>query len=232
MADTFEFESDRAYGRIVELIFGGAVDPAKPLSERKLSERLGIGRMPVREALRKLEREGVVEVKPARGTFIRTVSADDLTEVYELRESLECLATRRAAMRGPSPALANCGARLRVMGRDPSAFTSREIDDVGTEFHDALIESAGSTPLEEMVRFMRMRFRLAFHLPRYFAHELVAEILLEHIALFEAIANRSPDTAEDLMRAHLRRGLQIRLDLDRSSPNLQKLTSRPKENIE
>ena len=232
MADTFEFESDRAYGRIVELIFGGGADPAKPLSERKLAERLGIGRMPVREALRKLEREGVVEVKPARGTFIRTVSADDLSEVYELREALECLATRLAATHGPSPALQNCGARLRVMSRDPSAFTSREIDDVGTEFHDALIESAGNAALEEMVRFMRMRFRLAFHLPRYFAHELVAEILFEHLALFEAIADRAPDTAEELMRTHLRRGLQIRLNLDRSSTNTKKLTSRPKENSE
>ncbi|MDJ0930542.1 GntR family transcriptional regulator [Breoghania sp.] len=232
MADAFEFESDRAYARIVELIFGGAVDPAEPLSERKLAQQLDIGRMPVREALRKLERESVVEVKPARGTFIRTITADGLSEIYDLREALECLAARRATERDPSPTLVNCGTRLRVMGRDPSAFTSREINDVGTELHDAMFDSAGNPQLEEMVRFMRMRFRLAFNLPRYFARELVSEILLEHIALFEAISNREPEIAEALMRAHLRRGLQIRLNLDRSSPNLPNPTSRPKENIE
>ncbi|SCZ26242.1 GntR family transcriptional regulator [Afifella marina] len=216
MAVSFEFERDRAYSRLVDLIFGGSFETDHPLSERKLAQQLGIGRMPVRDALRQLEQEGVVEVKPARGTFIRKLSAGDISDIYELREALECLAARRAAERGPSLALSACGEKMRIMARDPSAFTSREIDDVGTDFHDALIQSSASAPLAEMVRLMRMRFRLAFHLPRYFAHALVQEILVEHITIFEAIVDRQPEKAAELMRRHLKRGLEIRLELDRA----------------
>ncbi|WAP68063.1 GntR family transcriptional regulator [Jiella pelagia] len=92
MKTPFKFERDRAYHRLVDLIFGGSLDDGAPLSERKLAEQLGFGRMPVREALHQLEQEGVVEVKPARGTFVRSISTDDLDEIYQVREALECLA--------------------------------------------------------------------------------------------------------------------------------------------
>lgn len=209
-----EFERDRAYHRIVALIFQGALEAGAPLSERKLSEQLGIGRMPVREALHQLEQEGVVEVKPARGTFVRRVSAEDLAEIYRVREVLECLAAELAATRGASPVLLACGARMRTMARDPSAFTAMEIDDAGTDFHEAVMASAGNVALAETVRLLRLRFRLAFHLTRYFSHEAVYSTLPDHIAICDAIEACAPRTAAKLMRAHLRRGLEMRLKFE------------------
>lgn len=211
------FERDRAYHRIVSLIFEGALAAGAPLSERKLSEQLGIGRMPVREALHQLEQEGVVEVKPARGTFVRRVSADDLAEVYRVREVLECLAAELAASRGSTPALRDCGARMRTMAKDPTAFTAVEIDDAGTEFHELLMVATANTALIETVRLLRLRFRLAFHLPRYFSHDAVHATLPDHIAICDAVEAQAPRTAKKLMRAHLRRGLEMRLKFGASA---------------
>ncbi|QIB33525.1 GntR family transcriptional regulator [Ancylobacter pratisalsi] len=214
MTTSFEFERDRAYNRLVSLIFGGTLEAGAPLSERKLAEQLDIGRMPVREALRQLEQEGVVEVKPARGTFVRRVSAEDLSEIYRVREVLECLAADLAATNGASPSLLMCGTRMRTMAQDPSAFTAVEIDDTGTEFHELLMQAAGNMALSETVRLLRLRFRLAFHLPRYFSHENVYSTLTDHIAILDAIVAREPRLAAKLMRAHLRRGLEMRQRLE------------------
>lgn len=214
MKTTFEFERDRAYHRLVELLFGGGAEAGAPLSERKLAEQLGMGRMPVREALRQLEQEGVVEVRPARGTFLRQLSPDDLADIFRVREALECLAARLAASRGPTPALDACGVRLRSMARDASAFTAVEIDDAGTAFHEHLVEASGNDALKESIRLLRLRGRLAFHLPRYFGHEIVQATLDEHILILEAVEQRTPRAAGRLMRAHLRSGLDIRLKLE------------------
>tara|TARA_R110002020_G_scaffold35301_1_gene106673 strand:+ start:67 stop:951 length:885 start_codon:yes stop_codon:yes gene_type:complete len=217
MKTPYKFERDRAYHRLVDLIFGGSLDAGAPLSERKLAEQLGFGRMPVREALHQLEQEGVVEVKPARGTFVRAISADDLAEIYRVREALECLAAELAAGRGATPELAACGARMRMMVQDPSAFTAAEIDDAGTDFHDMLMAAAGNAALQETVRLLRLRFRLAFHLPRYFPDEAVSSTLVDHIAIFAAVEKRAPAEAGTLMRAHLERGLAMRLKMKAAS---------------
>lgn len=211
MGEEFEFERNRAYHRLVSMIFGGELSHGTPLSERKLAEKLGMSRMPVHEALRRLEREGVVEVKPARGTFIRRVEAEDLAEICRVREALECLAADLAAVHGASPALQACGARMRIMAQDPSAFTAAEIDDAGTDFHKLLMQSSANAALIETMRLVRLRFRLAFHLPRYLAHDKVNSTLSEHIAIFDAVIARDANAASRFMREHLRLGLEMRL---------------------
>ena len=213
----FAFERERAYTRLVALIFGGQLADGEPLSERKLAEQLEIGRMPVREALRQLEQEGVIEVKPARGTFVRRLTREELAETYRVREALECLAAELAAARGSSRELAISGARLRIMAQDPKVFSAREIDDAGTDFHEALTTLAGNRVLGETLRMLRRRSRLSFHLPRYFDDEVIHRTLAEHVGIFEAVDAREPEHASQLMRMHLRRGLEIRLKLDAAS---------------
>ncbi|WAP68062.1 FCD domain-containing protein [Jiella pelagia] len=116
-----------------------------------------------------------------------------------------------------TPQLAACGARMRTMAQDPSAFTAAEIDDAGTEFHELLMVAAGNAALQESVRLLRLRFRLAFHLPRYFSDEAVYSTLADHIAIFAAIEQRAARDARKLMRAHLKRGLAIRLKMKAAS---------------
>ncbi len=235
MEAPFEFERDRAYHRLIDLIFGGGIDPSAPLSERKLADQLGMGRMPVREALRKLEREGVVEVKPARGTFVRRLTTDDLVDTYRVRTALECLGAELAALNGVTPGLKTQGNTLRMMARDSSAFSAQEIDDAGTDFHERLLDASGSPALQESVRLLRMRSRLVFHLPRYFDLDLARETLEEHIAILDAVEKREAQRASDLMAAHLSRGLDLRVRLGITpghGPNQENNSQSPKEMTE
>ncbi len=77
--------------------------------------------------------------------------------------------------------------------------------------------ATANAALMETVRLLRLRFRLAFHLPRYFSHENLSSTLTDHIAIFDAIEQRAPRAARKLMRAHLKRGLDMRLKLEAAS---------------
>ena len=78
-------EKEKAYSRLLDLILSGQISDNVPLAERRLAERLGIGRTPVREAIKDLVREGVLEAHPTRGTFVRQLSLRDVQEIYQLR---------------------------------------------------------------------------------------------------------------------------------------------------
>ncbi|WP_413203698.1 GntR family transcriptional regulator [Rhodospirillum sp. A1_3_36] len=217
MKQPFEFERDRAYHRLIDLIFSAGLDPQVPLSERKLADQLDMGRMPVREALRQLEQEGVVEVKPARGTFIRRLTTDDLVDTYRVRGALECLAAELAATHGETAELHAQGQILRTMAQESGAFQAREIDDAGTNFHERLVDASNSPALRESLRVLRMRARLVFHLPRYYDHDLARATLGEHIAILQAVEARDAPRAARLMAAHLERGLDLRVKMEASA---------------
>ncbi|MCB2130549.1 MAG: GntR family transcriptional regulator [Rhodobacteraceae bacterium] len=217
MSEAFKFERQRAYDLIVERIFGSDFDRTLPLSERGLSELFGIGRMPVREALRRLEQEGVVEVRPARGTFLRNVEEVDLRRIYQVRTALECLVAADAARQVPSREFLQIGTKLEIMLRDLESFSPADIDDAGTEFHERLVEASGNDVAAETIRLFRTRFRLAFHLPRYFSFPTAAKTLRDHRDIFEAVVAGDPDLAASRMKEHLAKGLELRLRLSTTS---------------
>src|SRR5262245_1111194 len=129
MAEHFRFERDRAYHGLIDFILSGAAQPDAPLSERKLAGSLEIGRTPVREALRDLVRDGVLEVSPARGTYLRTFTTEEVRELYEVRQGLEGLAAELAAERGPTPELKAYGPIFRHTIEHPSDHDPDEVYD-------------------------------------------------------------------------------------------------------
>jgi len=94
------FARTLAMERICALFVGGAVPFDAPLSERAIAETVGLGRMPVREALRELAGEGIVSVEPGRGTYLRQLDAVDVTELLEVRLAIEGMGARLAAEKG------------------------------------------------------------------------------------------------------------------------------------
>ena len=91
--------ADAVYEALRRAIVEHEFDAGEPLTEHDLCRRFGTSRTPVREALAKLERDRLVQVVPKKGAFVRTVSADEIRELYQLREALEGLAVRLAAPR-------------------------------------------------------------------------------------------------------------------------------------
>src|SRR5436190_5321759 len=89
--------ADTVYGALRQAILDREFDPGEPLTEHGLCARFRVSRTPVREALAKLERDHLVRVVPKKGAFVRTLSSDEIRDLYEVREALEALAVRLAA---------------------------------------------------------------------------------------------------------------------------------------
>jgi DNA-binding GntR family transcriptional regulator len=204
--------SEKAYLAIRDEILRGQLRPGTPLSRRRLARELGMSVLPVTDALRRLEGDGLVESRARAGTRVRVPSEKDVRELYELREALETQSARLFADRA-TPAqrleLRHLGAqvdalfgRLAADASDP-AFRF-EVHSRHVELHMRVAEHAGSGILRQMIErnhvlILNWLFDVAGRrtpLPPGFHSELV-----------EALVSGDPARADAAMRAHVRYGL-------------------------
>lgn len=219
MPSTKSPEKEKAYSRLLDAILRGDIGGDVPLAERKLAEKLGIGRTPVREAIKDLVHEGVLETHPTRGTFVRRLTLRDVQEIYQVRYAIEGLAAFLAAERGPTPALSAYGPKFRetMAASDKSNVT--QVYDYGVEFHLEIYKCADNLNLIEVYRPIRLRFRFALGLPRHHDTDRVFESVGEHLGILEAIEARDGKLAQKLMCDHLHRGLEVRTRLFQGRSN-------------
>jgi DNA-binding GntR family transcriptional regulator len=192
--------ADRAYYAIRELIVTLELPPGAVVREPELTERLGIGRTPVREALRRLAQERLVEVFPRRGMFVTEVDARDLARLCEVRLALEPEAARLAAERATQADLAELRAVLAELdGRRKR--DSRALIDLDERIHRAIYHASHNPYLAET-------------LEEYFAHALriwmvalertdIAAAVGGHHAVLEAVVRGDGARAARLMREHV-----------------------------
>ena len=208
-----KLSSQQAYDKLVEMILNGEIKEDHPISERGISETLGIGRTPIREAVKDLVRDGVLESHPARGTTLRALTPVDLQELYEVRYAIEGLAAFLAAERGALEDLDPYTKAFEATLGDPRSSDMVRVYDHGVEFHYAVIKLAGNKRLLEMYRPFRIRFRIPFGIVRTRSPERVLASVSEHLAICRAIEARDAERARHLMYEHLRIGLQFRMDM-------------------
>jgi DNA-binding GntR family transcriptional regulator len=189
--------ADKAYHEIRGLIVSLELAPGAVIDERELIERLEIGRTPVREALRRLAHERLVEVYPRRGMFVTGVDVRELARLSEVREVLEPEAARLAAERATDVDRAELGALLIELDAGRS-----ELIDLDERIHRAVYRAAHNDLLEATLeQYYVLALRIwSIALDR--AHEL-EEAVEEHRALLEAIQAGDGDRAADTMRAHV-----------------------------
>jgi DNA-binding GntR family transcriptional regulator len=192
--------SDRAYYQIRELIVTLELPPGSVVNERELMERLGLGRTPVREALRTLARENLVEVYPRRGMFVSSVNVRDLAGLSEVRGVLEAFAARRAAERQTSEDLAVTEAllaELREVGGD-----EHRLMDLDQRIHRHVHRTAHNPFLASTLdSYYVLTLRIwILALPRV---RRLGDAVQEHRELLEAIRDGDADRAEDAMRRHV-----------------------------
>ena len=211
MSVEFQLERDRAYRLLLDLILGAKIDANTPLSERKLADSLQIGRTPIREAIRDLVRDGVLEARPARGTFVRELSLEDVKEIYEVRYALEGMAAFLAAERGPTAALEAYGPKFREMAADLEKFDPAEEYALGAEFHLEVFRSARNGNLLQLYEPLRIRFGVALGLPQHYDHERVRQSVSEHLGILVAIEAGDGVKAQQLICDHLAEGLNARM---------------------
>ncbi|MGA7199306.1 GntR family transcriptional regulator [Roseiarcus sp.] len=195
--------------RLREEILAGRMAPGQRLVESDLTARFSVSRGPVREALRRLAADGLIDHWPNRGALVRRLSKREIGEFFQIRVELESLAARLAAESGDTAARARFAAAIRPILVDGP----RRLPDYLSEnaaFHEALLTLAGNCQLRDL--------STRLHLPLIMAQ--VADILTpgvleasvrEHRAIAAAILERDAHAAANLMRAHLERAHTLAL---------------------
>lgn len=194
--------SDRAYYAIREWIVTLELAPGAVVNERDLMGRLGVGRTPVREALRDLAREQLVEVFPRRGIFVSTVDVGDIAGLSEVRRVLESQAARLAAERRNEADRAQTEALLDELARTSGYLHERGLIDLDQRIHRHLYRCAHNPFLEATLEeYYVLTLRIWFlALDRV---ERLERAVGEHHEILEAIRDGDSDRAEEAMRRHI-----------------------------
>ncbi len=179
-------------------IFSGSFAPGTRLVERELAERFDVSRLPVREALRVLQNEGLVENLPSRGIVVKTLTERDVVELFDIREALEVLAVRLAAARVAD----NVPNKLRQFVNESQEAISRgELDaahSANSQFHDEIIALSDNALLQSMLEPLLGRLHWLFRqIPDF------ERLSSEHDELCSAIEAGEPARAAEVARAHV-----------------------------
>lgn len=194
--------SERAYRHLRDRLIMLDVRPGDPINDGKLAAELGIGRTPVREALKRLESDHLVVSYPRRGTFATIVDITELADVSELRESLEPLAARRAAKLA-TPALRaeirETATAIAGMALDNDPYDLMRYD---IKVHRLIYRAAANAHLEDvLIRYDNLATRIWCMVLEKVPS--VASHIAEHVELLEAVADGDADRAGKLALEHV-----------------------------
>jgi DNA-binding GntR family transcriptional regulator len=184
-------------------IIGGELPAGSWLNERQMAEELGVSTTPLKEALRRLEMEGLVSTEPRRGVRV-TFDAQQAEEMALARAALEAIIARMAAQRIEEAGVA--GLR-EVIGRMESATASGDVEllmSLNEQFHDGIHAASGCRYLQRLTEGQRVYVHTARAVILGDEEER-RRALAEHRAIFEALVRRDGDAAEREMRDHVMR---------------------------
>jgi DNA-binding GntR family transcriptional regulator len=199
---------DDATQALREAILGGRIESGERLRQTDLAKRLGISRTPIREALGRLEHEGLIELLPQGGVRVALLKPEEAVELYDLREVLDGLAARLAVERADQASLARLERALRKMAEcvergDPGPWFRAHV-----AFHEEIVRAASNRHLLRLGSTVQLSIR-HFHPLLLKTDDRLAAAYREHRAIHEAIAARDGAAAERLARAHIRAAKEI-----------------------
>ncbi|NSY99642.1 GntR family transcriptional regulator [Agrobacterium tumefaciens] len=211
--------SQTAYSVIFDLIISGEIAPDTAISTRSLSDRTGIGRTPIREALQALARDGMIDIVPTRGTFVHEPNFDEVREIYEVRVALEGMAAFLVAQRGVGEDLNRIGDELKAL-KEARAPDREAVRKKGWEFHDQLMIATGNAQLRQLYTQISRKFSLILRQGRKYSDERVLETLDEHIEMFDVLKSGDAVRAQTMMQEHIQRAFSARIQAISASPML------------
>jgi DNA-binding GntR family transcriptional regulator len=195
--------ADRAYVAVRDRLIMLDIRPGDPIDDDELAKDLGVGRTPVREALKRLEVDRLVVSYPRRGTFATGMDISDLAHISEIRAQLEPLAARRAAERASRAGHAELDElATRIEDLEVTRIDRAELMRWDLAVHRAIYRAAGNPHLEDvLIRYDNLATRIfCLFLDRM---PTVDEHVGEHVGLLRAIAAGNADRADALAREHV-----------------------------
>ncbi len=195
---------DSAVDGVRGLILRGAYAPGSRLGEAELAEALGVSRTPVREALRQLAAEGLVELVPNKGARVVAWTPDELEQVFELRAQVEGFAAHQAALRATEDDVARL-AELAAAHASATAARNRDLEriyDLNAAFHSRVAAAAGGASLQGVLG--GLVHTVVLHRTLHtFDDAAMERSSRHHLEIVEAIRARDGLWAESVMRSHL-----------------------------
>ena len=196
--------SEQAYDELVGKIISREYPAGTTLQEEKLAMEFGISRTPVREALKHLAAEGVIEQLPRKGFRVALPDDDALRELFECRCDLEELALRKALSALPSDKVEALKEKLRSSARRKD---SRRIAlEADGEMHALFSDHCGNRYLAALIQQFRMK-SAPYRNYRNRARTPLEELISERLEILDAVLKQDAEKASELLRAHIRKGM-------------------------
>ncbi len=199
--DTYNTLAREVYNRIKGVIISGKLEPGQRLVAQQIAEEMGISRMPVREALKRLEAQGFIHSSPHRGAVVSGLSVKDVEEIYAIRRVLEAYAVRQTCKLATREHLVD----LERIAGEVEVGAAREgepaFHEKNDEFHYALFRASGNETLAELLRNLWEKSAYYRTLGTALKGRL-DQSTADHREIIRAIRERDPDAAEELVTRH------------------------------
>lgn len=206
--------TDEVYDALREAILSRKILPGKRLQVEEIATDLGVSLTPVRHAIQQLSTEGLVEIRPRSGTFVATLSLDDIEATFDIRCALECLAAEKAVERITEAELDRVDELLAILGEQVSSEeTLRKHERANSELHELLILSSGNNRLAEIYKGLNAHLTIARIHASERKHDLpkdwtgrFREEHAEHTEIAAALRARNLSRLKAALTRHIHRG--------------------------
>lgn len=202
------FLREQVYRKLKESILNVMLEPNKRLIEEKLAAEMGTSRTPVREAIQKLEKEGLIYKLPRGGFAVNVISDDDIEEVFGIRSVLEGYAGYLATLRATNDDLR---AMEAIVNKQEACLDNGETDEIirlNTDFHDILYKCAKSKKLVAIINDLRdFIYRYRILILRYEGMATIA--IQDHKEMITLMRAKNARQVEKLVRKHIIRGMGL-----------------------
>ncbi len=193
---------DVVFNALHKAILTGRLKPGERLMEIHLADQLGVSRTPIREAIRKLELEGLVAMIPRRGAVVAEMTVKSMRDVLEVRRSLDVLSVELACDRITEPELA----RLKMASDEFAAAigtgNATVMARADIAFHDIIVEATGNLRLKQLLNNLAeqiYRYRFVY-LQDDIRHDM---LVIEHAAIYDGIRERKKEKAAEAAKKHI-----------------------------
>ncbi len=193
---------DVVFHTLRQSILTGELKPGERLMEIHLADKLGVSRTPIREAIRKLELEGLVTMIPRRGAEVAQITEKSLKDVLEVRRALDALAVELACDRIGGEKLEELKEALDNFEAETRKGDANQVARADVKFHDTILEAAGNDKLVQMIsNLSQQMYRYRLEYVKDESH--YGQLIQEHRQIYEAIRSRDKESGAAAMKVHI-----------------------------
>jgi DNA-binding GntR family transcriptional regulator len=189
------------YNQLKQKLLDFEIPPGSRMTETELASLFHVSRTPVREALQRLETEGLVRIRPKQGCFVRDLDIEEIAQYYRVRVALEQLAIEEAATNMPDTELQELAAEWNPAKR-PRKINAEIMQARDESFHLALAQGSGNLVLARCLSDINNRIRVIRRLD-FTVADRIERTYIEHNAILRALLARNVEAAKKQMKSHI-----------------------------